>query len=153
MRAVDDTTVFIGDDNYTALMKIIASFDEKTKLTNMQISNIPLSKPIVITATLQLYQYVFEQFDQRPAHLKFKCVCENFDTFDLHYGEKAFSFNDLYKNGILSKQTVLTIKIKPILYTIVECPHCHKQILIAYRVSEPNNNRFVCEIAGVFILL
>lgn len=119
----------------------------------MQISNIPLSKPIVITATLQLYQYVFEQFDQRPAHLKFKCVCENFDTFDLHYGEKAFSFNDLYEKGILSKQTVLTIKIKPILYTIVECPHCHKQILIAYRVSEPNNNRFVCEIAGVFIFI
>ena len=118
----------------------------------MQISNIPLSKPIVITATLELYQYVFEQFDQRPAHLKFKCVCENFDTFDLHYGEKAFPFNDLYEKGILSKQTVLTIKIKPILYTIVECPHCHKQILIAYRVSEPNNNRFVCEIAGVFIL-
>lgn len=117
----------------------------------MQISNTPLSSPIVITTTLQLYQYVFEEFDQKPAHLKFKCVCENFNTFDLHYGTKAFLFNDLYKKGILSQQTLLATKVEPTLYTIVECPHCHKQILIAYRVREPNNNRFVCEIAGAFI--
>ena len=110
-----------------------------------------LSNPIVITDTLQLYQYVFEEFDQKPAHLKFKCVCENFNTFDLHYGTKAFLFNDLYKKGILSQQTLLATKVEPTLYTIVECPHCHKQILIAYRVREPNNNRFICEIAGAFI--
>lgn len=112
-----------------------------------------LSKPIVITDTLQLYQYVFEEFDQKPARLKFKCVCENFNTFDLHYGTKAFLFNDLYKKGILSQQTLLATKVEPTLYTIVECPHCHKQILIAYRVREPNNNRFVCEIAGAFIFV
>lgn len=74
-----------------------------------------LSSPIVITTTLQLYQYVFEEFDQKPARLKFKCVCENFNTFDLHYGTKAFLFNDLYKisktsiNYLFKKQYIIIL--------------------------------------------
>ncbi len=132
----------------------------------MQIKNIqPLVAPIEVMKTVQLYSYIFENFDQKPAVIKFMCMCGNLNHIHLHYMERAFLFSDLYEKGILDKQTILEYKmgkempngevvvdkkLQTSLYNTFECPFCKEQFLMVYGVGELNPNRFICCLSGVF---
>ncbi|MFK8299033.1 hypothetical protein ACI76O_11665 [Capnocytophaga cynodegmi] len=125
----------------------------------------PLDSPIEIVNTMKLYNSVFEEFDQKPAEIKFMCLCGNLNHIYLKFMEKAFPMSDLYEKNILDKQTILKHKmgvelpdgnlvadknLAISLYDTFECPDCKKQFLVVYAVGEPNNNRFVCRVTGVF---
>lgn len=131
----------------------------------MRINDKPLNQEIEIEQTIQLYNSIFENFDQNPADVKFKCLCGSINHFHLHYRDKAFALSDLYEKKILKKQTILNCKMGVELpngeivadinlyssvYNTFKCPFCNEHYLIVYGVGEPNNNRFVCRVTGVF---
>lgn len=109
---------------------------------------------------------LFDNHDQEPAVFTYYCSnCNSSNIVSIDFFQISSDVNELVKNQILTEEELLNHKmlIKNAIgelvvertlyssrYILKECEFCSQKNLIIFGLGEPNPNRFVCKIAGVW---
>ncbi|OXA75603.1 hypothetical protein [Flavobacterium columnare] len=109
---------------------------------------------------------LFENHDQKPAVFNYYCSnCNALNTVSIDFFQISSDTDELVKNQILTEEEILNHKmliknstgelvvdrtLYSSRYILKECEFCSQKNLIIFGLGEPNPNRFVCKIAGVW---
>lgn len=109
---------------------------------------------------------LFDNHDQKLAVFTYYCSnCNSSNIVSIDFFQISSDVNELIKNQILTEEELLNHKmlIKNVSselvvdrtlyssrYILKECEFCLQKNLIIFGLGEPNPNRFVCKIAGVW---
>ncbi|MFK7061507.1 hypothetical protein [Flavobacterium oreochromis] len=109
---------------------------------------------------------LFENHDQKPAVFNYYCSnCHTLNTVSIDFFQISRDTDELLKSQILTEEEILKQKmlvkdstgelvvdnaLYSSRYITEECKFCSQKILIVFGLGEPNPNRFVCKIAGVW---
>lgn len=109
---------------------------------------------------------LFDSHDHKPAVFTYYCSnCNSSNIVSIDFFQISSDTDELVKNQILTEEVLLNHKmlIKNVAselvvdrtlyssrYILKECEFCLQKNLIIFGLGEPNPNRFVCKIAGVW---